>query len=475
MAQFLRPDGLIAAGSWTNNHLAIDEATASDADFAYSQNNPNGTIFEVSLSNPALTPVAGSATVRYRHGQVNAGTLDGTGTATSLSVNLMQGATVIATDAAQAPTGTWTTRAWVIAAATIATITNWNDLRFQFVATGGGGSPAARRGVGVSWAENEAQDGAAAVTHATTGVLTAGTATVVGSAARAAATVTHATSGVLTGQGSSVTGSANRFRAFGTSGVLTGSGSTVTGSANRFRQFTTSGTLTAGTATLTGAATNFTIHATSGVLTGSGSAVTGAAERIVAATTHATTGVLAGQGSAVTGVATNFTIHTTSGILTGQGSTVTGSSARSVGAVTQDLTPSLLTNTEAFFTPVVTVGAVTLTPPLYTNVQTFFTPAVTPSFSEQTLSSGLLENTNTVFGAVISVGTVILGAARFDNDNEFYAPVVFVPEEAFLDAPLFRNSNRFLDHKASSSLRPTRNIFTGGRVRTVASTVGVFS
>lgn len=161
MAQFLRPDSLVSAGSWTNNHLAIDEATASDADFAYSQDNPNGSIFEVGLSNPAATPGAGAVTVRYRHAQVRSGALNGTGTATALDVSVVQGVNVIASDAQQTPSGAWVTRSWT---PDLSGVTDWSDVRLRFVATGGGGSPSSRRGVGVSWAEIETPDGAAAIT-----------------------------------------------------------------------------------------------------------------------------------------------------------------------------------------------------------------------------------------------------------------------------------------------------------------------
>ena len=161
MVQPLIPDGVISQGSWTGNHTAIDEAAASDADLAYSQNNPNGSIFEVSLANPAATPGAGDLLISYRHGQVNNGTLNGSGTATALDVTLMQGAAAIASDAQQAPGGAWTTRNWTVPAATAANITDWTDLRLRFVATGGGGSPANRRGVGISWVQAQAQDAAA--------------------------------------------------------------------------------------------------------------------------------------------------------------------------------------------------------------------------------------------------------------------------------------------------------------------------
>lgn len=161
MAQFLRPDSLVSAGSWTGNHTALDEAIPSDLDIAYSQDNPNGSIFEVGLSDPAQTPGAGAVTVRYRFAQVRSGVLNGTGTATSLDVSVMQGANVIAADAMQSPGGLFVTRTWQ---PDLSGVTDWSDVRLRFVATGGGGSPSNRRGVAVSWAEIETPDGAVAIT-----------------------------------------------------------------------------------------------------------------------------------------------------------------------------------------------------------------------------------------------------------------------------------------------------------------------
>lgn len=157
MAQFLRPDSLVSAGSWTGSNTSIDEATADDGDFAYSQDNPNGSIFEVGLSDP-VSPGAGTYTVRYRHAQVRSGVLNGTGTATALVVSVYQGTTLIANDAQQDPGSLWTTRTWM---PDLSGVTDWTGLRLRFVATGGGGSPSNRRGVAVSWAEIEVPDAAA--------------------------------------------------------------------------------------------------------------------------------------------------------------------------------------------------------------------------------------------------------------------------------------------------------------------------
>jgi hypothetical protein len=69
MAQFARPDADASAGSWTTAPLwsKIDEATASDTDFIFSNNNINGDVCEVSLSNVTDPAASTGHVVRYRY------------------------------------------------------------------------------------------------------------------------------------------------------------------------------------------------------------------------------------------------------------------------------------------------------------------------------------------------------------------------------------------------------------------------
>lgn len=66
----------------------------------------------------------------------------------------------------------------------------------------------------------------------------------------------------------------------------------------------------------------------------------------------------------------------------------------------QTLTPSLFTNTQTFYSPTVTTGAVTLLPALYTNQQTFYSPTITQT-SAQTLLPDLFVNQSTFFSPSI--------------------------------------------------------------------------
>ena len=74
MAQFLRPDSDGgSSGTWvtvpttpTTWFDKIDETVASDADYVWNSNTISGRYFEVGLSNPLETPLAGSHTIRWR-------------------------------------------------------------------------------------------------------------------------------------------------------------------------------------------------------------------------------------------------------------------------------------------------------------------------------------------------------------------------------------------------------------------------
>lgn len=157
MAQFARPDSNVTQTSVTGGFIEIDEATASDADFAYGANNTAAEL-EVGLSN-ATDPVSSTGhVIRYRIAKTNAGTVDGGGSAVTVTARLMQGTSQVATDTAKTATGTWTQYAYTLSGAEADAITDYTDLRLEFVTSASGGSPANRRGGAVSWTELEVPD-----------------------------------------------------------------------------------------------------------------------------------------------------------------------------------------------------------------------------------------------------------------------------------------------------------------------------
>lgn len=156
MAQFARPDGDIT-NTGTGGFGDIDEASPSDVDFWWGDNNVAEEL-EVSLSNVTDPASSTGHTFRYRIAKTNAGTVDGAGAAVTVTARLMQGGTQIATDTAKTADGTWTQYAFTISGAEADSITDYTDLRLEFVTSASGGAPANRRGGAVSWAELEVPD-----------------------------------------------------------------------------------------------------------------------------------------------------------------------------------------------------------------------------------------------------------------------------------------------------------------------------
>lgn len=101
------------------------------------------------------------------------------------------------------------------------------------------------------------------------------------------------------------------------------------------------------------------------------------------------------------------------------------------------LFPSLFVNSNTFYTPVVTAGAIDLQPSRYDNTNTFYSPTVVAS---NDLAPALYTNTNTFYAATVAA-TYALLPARFDNVNTFYTPTV-EQSQALLPA-LFVNSQTF--------------------------------
>jgi len=159
MAQFARPDSDITTTNWTGGFANIDEASFSDADFAWSANNTGTSPLEVGLSNISDPFSSTGHIIRCRFAKTNSGVLDGGGSTVNGIVELFQGATLIRSHTEiVALTGGFQSIAVTLTATEANAITNYNDLRLVFRYTGGGGSPATRRGMAVSWAEFETPD-----------------------------------------------------------------------------------------------------------------------------------------------------------------------------------------------------------------------------------------------------------------------------------------------------------------------------
>lgn len=152
MAQFGRPDSDVTVNSWTATPLwqKIDESTFSDADFISGDNNTNDSC-EVGLSNVG-DPLSSTGHVfRYRYRKSAAG-----GNARNITVGLYQGGTLIAEQTHNGISETFTAGSLTLTGTQADSITDYNDLRIRFTASGTTGGPGGnRRAVQVSWAELE--------------------------------------------------------------------------------------------------------------------------------------------------------------------------------------------------------------------------------------------------------------------------------------------------------------------------------
>lgn len=157
--QFARPDGdITTTGVGGGTFASIDEVTASDSDFVWTEDN-TAAVYEVSLSN-ITDPLTGSGhTLRYRVSKADGGVPnDNTGNDVTLNVELYQGATLIQLIENTLTLGLWTDRSLAFTPTFINNITDYSDLRLRFSCSNSGGSPSNRRGMAISWAEIETPD-----------------------------------------------------------------------------------------------------------------------------------------------------------------------------------------------------------------------------------------------------------------------------------------------------------------------------
>ena len=153
-------DTIALGADGTGTFANIDEVTFSDADYITSDDNKN-VLYEALFDTVTDPQVATGHIVRWRQAQADGNVAPSSGgSASSYDVLLYQGLTLIAT--CQATTNTnqssFLAGSYTLSAAEANSITDYSDLRFHVDMNGGGGSPANRRGVAVSWAQLEVPD-----------------------------------------------------------------------------------------------------------------------------------------------------------------------------------------------------------------------------------------------------------------------------------------------------------------------------
>lgn len=130
MPQFARPTSDVALGGWSGPAFsAIDEATADDADFTQSPTGPANAALEVALGAVEDPQSSSGHIVRYRYKKDSGG-----GSQIDLTVELMQGATQIASWSHANISDLYVSAAQTLSAAQADAITNYADLRLRFTA-----------------------------------------------------------------------------------------------------------------------------------------------------------------------------------------------------------------------------------------------------------------------------------------------------------------------------------------------------
>ncbi len=161
MAQYARPSADISAGSWSNQagatsglFAALDEDVADETDFAQSSLTANDAM-EVRLSTPPVPLIDRGHVLRYRCRKNQAA-----GNVRGVTVELRQGATVLASNTHADLTALWQPdNAFLLTTAQAAAITTYADLRVRFTATGTvSGTASVRRRVQVAWARLRVPD-----------------------------------------------------------------------------------------------------------------------------------------------------------------------------------------------------------------------------------------------------------------------------------------------------------------------------
>lgn len=140
MAQFARPSADTVRTGWTdqaagttNIYTTIDESVASDADYIKTATPPGTNEFETLLTT-VTDPLSNTGHVMRwrRRKQPASGSND-----VNITVRLLVSTTQITSQADNVIPGTFTDTSYTLSAGEADAITNYADLRLEFVASGG--------------------------------------------------------------------------------------------------------------------------------------------------------------------------------------------------------------------------------------------------------------------------------------------------------------------------------------------------
>ena len=107
----------------------------------------------------------------------------------------------------------------------------------------------------------------------------------------------------------------------------------------------------------------------------------------------------------------------------------------------QSLTPTRFDDSQTFYSPTVSIGAVTLLPSRFDDAQTFYSPDVSQPGGAVDLQPGLYSSSQSFYSAAVAT-SITLTAARYDGGQVFYTPSVAAGAVS-LGSPLYGNTQAF--------------------------------
>lgn len=125
---------------------------------------------------------------------------------------------------------------------------------------------------------------------------------------------------------------------------------------------------------------------------------------------------------------------------------------------TQNLTPSLYTDGDTFFSPTVTPGAVNLAPSLYTDSDSFHTPTVGATYA---LSPSLYTDADSFHSPTVTPGAVDLAPALYTDADSFHTPTV-TPGAVDLAPTLYEDTDSFHSPTVAATYNLSPDLYSDG-------------
>lgn len=135
--------------------------------------------------------------------------------------------------------------------------------------------------------------------------------------------------------------------------------------------------------------------------------------------------------------------------------------SQTLGAGAVDLVPPLLSESNTFYTQELVLGAANLLPPCYAEINTFYTPAVGAGVVG--LTAPLFTGTATFYSQSLGIGTVALAPTCYTGSNTFYTHAVTLGAANLLPG-LFQETNTFYSPFVVFDQIVTPSLFVAGAV-----------